>query len=578
MSKKEVYELALKHAVYNAYKHGGKAEFKVVVSKIAAENPDLRKRMREVIPIIRKAVEDANKMSLEEQEKFLRENYPELLEEKKEEKKEGLPPLPDVERFKVVKTRFAPNPDFVIHLGNARPAILSHEYARMYNGKMVLRFEDTDPRTKTPVLEAYRRIREDLAWLGVKWDEEYIQSLRMSIFYEVARKLIERGGAYVDDMSKEEFSKLLAEGKPHPNRDKPPEHNLELFDKMLRGYYGEGEAVLRVKTDIHARDKSIIDWVAFRVIDTDRYPHPLVGSRYIVWPTYNFAAAVDDHLLGITHIIRGKEHRQNTIKQQYLYDHMGWEYPVTLHIGRLKLEGFIMSKSEIRRILREKSGGYTGPDDPRFGTICGLRRRGILAESIRRVILEVGPKKTDASISYANLAAENRKILDPRAPRLLFVRNPRHYILEGLPSGGLKAVIPYHPDNAELGSREYVVTEGDEVSLDASDATTLKNGRIVRLMGLGNFLVKNSKLVLHSTSVEEARKVGAAIIQWVKTGESRPAIVLRPEGEELVCDTGLIEEKVPDTLGPGSHVQFVRYGFVRIENLTPTVRAVYAHQ
>ncbi len=574
-SEKEIYQLALKHAVYNAYKHEGKAELKHVISKIIGENPELRGMIKHVVEIAKRAVEEANKMSIEEQKRFLEENYPEMLEHKhvvEEEKK--LPPLPNVEGTKVVKTRFAPNPDFIIHLGNARPAILSYEYAKMYNGMMILRFEDTDPRIKTPLPEAYRLIREDLRWLGISWGEEYIQSLRLEIYYDVAKKLIERGGAYVDKCSKEEFTKLINSGKEPPNRSKTPEHNLELFDKMLEGHYGEGEAVLRVKTTLEAKDKSIIDWVAFRIIDTDKNPHPIVGSKYIVWPTYNFAAAVDDHLLGITHIIRGKEHKQNTIKQQYLYNHMGWKYPTTIHIGRLKLEGFIMSKSEIKRILQEMDTYYRDLGDPRFGTIRGLRRRGITAEAIRKVILEVGAKKSDASISYTNLAAENRKILDPIAPRIMFVKNPVYYKVK-LPSDSLEAKIPYHPDRNELGLRKYVVKNGDEIAIDYSDSRILEEKGSVRLMGLANFKVSGRILELHSKSIDEARRLNMQIIQWVLVRESIPAVIVKPEDEEIMYDEGLVENKLPQDK---EHAQLIRYGFVKIESTKPLFKAIYTHQ
>ncbi len=421
MASGDLERLLLGYALRDAVKHGGRASVGSVMSMLLGDHPGLRSRAREIASLARGIVERVNSMPLDKQRRLLSEQYPELarFEEKREEGERGLPPLPGAERGKV-KLRFAPNPDFVIHIGNARPAIVNYEYSRMYRGKMVLRFEDTDPRTKTPLKEAYELIRQDLRWLGVSWDEEYIQSLRMEVFYGVARRAIERGCAYVDNCGRE-GKEFLSRGEYCPTRDLSPEENLELFEKMLEGEFYEEEAVVRMKTDPRHPNPSLRDWVAMRIIDTEKHPHPLVGSKYVVWPTYNFAVSVDDHMMGITHVLRGKEHQLNTEKQLAVYKCMGWRPPFFIHFGRLKLEGFILSKSKIRKLLEERPGEFMGYDDPRFGTIAGLRRRGILSEAIRQIILEVGVKPTDATISWANLAAVNRKLLDERADRIMYV-------------------------------------------------------------------------------------------------------------------------------------------------------------
>ncbi|NPA47527.1 MAG: glutamate--tRNA ligase, partial [Thermococci archaeon] len=191
-------ETIMKHALINAVQHGGKANLKAVIGKVLGENPELRSKAKEIIPVVREVVEAVNGMSIEEQEAKLREIYPEFFEEKKEKKEEkkGLPPLPKAEKGKVV-TRFAPNPDGAFHLGNARAAILSHEYARLYDGKFILRFDDTDPKVKRPEPIFYDWIKEDLEWLGFKIDEIHIASDRLEVYYDYAEKLIRMGKAYV---------------------------------------------------------------------------------------------------------------------------------------------------------------------------------------------------------------------------------------------------------------------------------------------------------------------------------------------------------------------------------------------
>jgi len=208
--EKEIEELAKAYALLNAVEHGGKAVVGPVMGKIMAERPNLRSHAREVASIVRRIVGEVNKLGYDEQKRLLEEKYSWILDRRKKPRQEEkrLPPLPEAVEGRVV-TRFAPNPDFVIHLGNARPAILSYEYKVMYKGKMILRFEDTDPRTKTPLPEAYELIRQDLKWLGVKWDEEYIQSLRLEIYYNIAHELLAKGAAYIDNESPEEFRNML---------------------------------------------------------------------------------------------------------------------------------------------------------------------------------------------------------------------------------------------------------------------------------------------------------------------------------------------------------------------------------
>ncbi len=570
----DLRRLILKHAVANAVKHGGRASQGPVMNKVLGERPDLRARARDLARVVKDIVDYVNSLPREELERLASELLLAGEAPGRPSEERGLPPLPGAD--KGVVTRFAPNPDFVLHLGNARPALLSYIYAKeIYKGKMILRFEDTDPRIKTPLPEAYWAIKDDLKWLGISWDEEYIQSMRMELYYQVARKLIKRGGAYVDLCSREEVSRNRAMRRACPHRLQPVEDNLELFDKMLSGFFGEGEASLRVKTDLDHQDPSVIDWVAMRIIDTSRHPHPLVGDRYIVWPTYNFAAGVDDHLMGVTHIIRGREHMQNTVKQEYVYRHMGWEYPHVVNVGRLRLEGFILSKSKIRAIIEKRPGRFEGYSDPRFGTLAGLRSRGILSETVRETIYSLGVKVSDATISWDNLASLNRKKLDPISRRLMFVPDPVKLYIEGLPEGLMRASIPYHPDNRELGSRELAVgsdRKGAYVYVSRGDLERLPEHRGFRIMELANVeLVEfggGGEAVARylSQGVEDARRAGMPIIQWV-SGRPVGAVLREPEGLRYRIRRGFVEESI---LSLGDEVfQLVRVGFARVVSRSP---------
>ena len=570
-----VKRVALRYAVDNALRYG-KAKVGPVMNKVLGELKELRPYARRVAEIVQDVVNYVNSLAVED----LRRLSEELgLERKRvgEERKE-LPPLPNVDEWKRVCTRFAPNPDFAIHLGNARAAILSYEYARMYGGKFILRFEDTDPRIKSPLPEAYRSIEEDLKWLGISWDEEYIQSLRMEIYYDVVKKLIGSGGAYVDLCPAQRFRELRNVGKACPHREDPPEIQLERFDKMLEGYYGEGEAVVRIKTDLSYPDPAVRDWVAFRVIDTSKHPHPVTGDRYIVWPTYNFAAAVDDHLMGITHILRGREHAVNTIKQMFIYKHLGWRYPEVVNFGRVNIEGFILSKSRMKELLRRFGEKFLGIDDPRFGTIAALRRRGILPETVKKLILELGVKPTDAMISWENIASLNRKIADGVCKRVFVVENPVKLIIEGL-SLPREVSIRFHPSR-DLGVRRYVISK-PEVYVSKTDAEEALRKGGLRLMEFANVeLLGSNGTDVHGKlvggGVEEARSRGWSIVQWVPVEHAVRVVILRAEGMKLRRIVCVGEEALKNL--ESEVVQMVRIGFGRVDRVVRgSVYVIYAH-
>ncbi len=573
IDKERVRDIALKHALINAIKFNGKASINAVISKVFAEDPSLKASARDVAQVVKEVVDYVNSMNIEEQRNLLLSKWPEALEERRPESYrkgiEDLPPLPNDNKYEVITLRFAPNPDFVLHLGSARPAIIDYAYKLKYEGagkraKFILRFEDTDPRTKRPMPEAYDAIREDLRWLGIRWDEEYIQSDRMSIYYDIAKKMIERGGAYIaakgTDCTPEDWKKSKVTGVPCKNRNEDPSINLELFDKMLEGHYQEGEAVMVIKTDLKHPDPSVRDWVAMRIIDTTKYPHPRVGSRYIVWPTYNFSVSIDDHLMGITHILRAQEHSVNTVKQSFVYAHMGWEQPEAIHFGRLKIVGMTLSKTRLKTL------GIKW-DDIRLPTLAGLRNRGIQPEAIWNIMLQVGVKPTDATITSDNLFAENRKLIEPKANRYMAVINPVKVIIDNVQER-LIARLPMHPSYPERGYREIILEPINgkiELFIGRTDYEKLDKGSVIRLMELVNIEVLSKDDVvmarIHSKDLESARKANAPIIQWVPIN-GLPITVNRPEGMKIIEDKGMAERAVAQ-VSIGEIIQFMRYGFVK---------------
>lgn len=588
---KELREMIRKAALLNAVSHDGKAQAGAMVGKVLGEKQELRSRVKELSSVINIVVNEVNSLSLAEQKAIVERNWPETQKKEKPEEKK-LSPLPNADKYKQIVTRFSPNPDCVLHLGSARAIILSHEYARMYNGKFILRFEDTDPKVKKPSLEFYDSIRSDLKWLGVKVDEEYIQSDRLPIYYEYVEKLVGSGAAYVCECSAEKFHKIALARQACPCREVPASEQLERWHRMLNGGYKEGEAVVRVKTELDYPNPAVRDWPALRIIDTKKYPHPRVGSKYNLWPLYNLAAGLDDHLMGMTHIIRGKEHYTNMVRQKYMYKALGWEYPEAIHYGRLKITGAFLSKSKI--VAGIKDGTYAGFDDPRLGTFAALRKRGITPEAIKKMIIDVGIKSNDVTLSWENLYSYNRKILDASSNRYFFVSDPIELKVTQLPKT-FNARLPLHPQKPEMGFREYTVSpSGDEASasfwIAKKDAESLQQGKIIRLMELFNVEIQQvnkqatidavePKIMLVdakflSESYEDVRKIKAQLIQWIPKGTEYPCQV-------ILQDASVIEgfaENACKQLKPDAIIQFERFGFSRVDKVNEKMIAYYSHK
>jgi len=572
-------EAIRKIALLNALHYGGKAQFQPVLGKLLTEQPQFKAKIKELVPIINEVVKDVNSLSFEEQKRIVEEKWPEALLKEKVEEERALPPLSHVEKYKRVVTRFAPNPDCMIHLGNARAIILCDEYAKMYNGAFRLRFEDTDPRLKRSALPFYPAIREDLKWLGCRWDTEAIQSDRLPAYYEYAEKLLANGGAYVCTCTKERFHKLVLAKKSCPCRDLPCTVQLARWKCMLDGTYKEGKAVVRIKTNLNHPNPAVRDWPALRIINPKKYPHPRVGSKYRVWPLYNFSAGTDDHLMGITHIIRGKEHLTNQTRQEYMYKHLGWEYPEAIHYGRMKITGGLLSKSKIVEGVRK--GVFTGWDDPRLATFLALKKRGIQPETIRRLIIEIGPKTVDVTLSWENLYAVNRKIIDRIANRYFFVQEPRRITVKDI-ADSITTRLLLHPDDQERGFREFKIEPKNgeaEFWISAQDTTLVKDGKIIRLMGLFNVKVENVQTgvieaVFHSKGHEEARKLGAPLIHWIPKGTGIPCEVVMPNATTA---RGIAEDACRQ-LKPNDIIQFERFGFVRVDTINWKLSAYFAHR
>ncbi len=534
-------------AAYNAYEHGGKADQKSVISRFIALFPEEKARLKEYIPIIGNAVEEVNKLTPDEQRSIVEKIFPQWLEKKKVEEEKTLPDLPDTEMGNVVM-RMAPSPSGPLHIGHARMAILNDEYVKRYKGKLILRIEDTNPANILP--DAYRMIEDDLKWLEVEYHSLVLQSDRFELYYESFQKLLEMEKAYVAASPTELFKAKRQQSVPIDERNEPYEKNLKRWEKMLDGSYKKGEAFAVVKTDLTHPNPAIRDFIAFRIIDV---PHPRTGKKYRVYPMMNFSVAIDDHDLGLTHIIRGKDHLANTEKQRYIFNYMKWKIPFYLHYGKVSIENSILKTSLIKKGIA--NGEFYGWDDPRLGTLLAMRKRGINPGAIRRYWIETGIGDVDITFSWENLYAFNKHIIDPYSPRHFFVKDPLKLSMD-VP-GQLKARMPVFPKSKDTEYREYDVNSGD-VYISKEDYDKFK-GKEVRLKDLGNFIINDDKLSYVDNDLGKIKE-GIPIIHWLQSGFINYKI-MKPDG---TVDVGILEEHALKYLGKVNQLE--RYGYCNLIN------------
>ncbi len=551
-------EAIRKYALQNAVQFGGKATVGAVLGKVMAEDPALRTRAKEISALARSVIDQVNAMDPAAQRETLERLAPELLVKEVRTREAGLADLEGVQGE--VRMRMAPNPSGPLHVGHSRMAVLNDEYVKRYGGICYNRFEDTDPARIDP--DGYDTIPRDFEWLGVKIHKTIVQSDRFEIYYDISKKLLEMGKAYVCTCRPEDWRELKNHKKACPHREQSLAEQMARWDKMFDGSYKPEEASLMVKTDLQHPNPAIRDFVGLRIDDT---PHPRTGTRYRVYPLMNLAVAADDHLLDLTHVLRGKDHLNNTYRQEYVFDYFGWKKPVYIHYGRISLEDVQLSTSKMAKGIKE--GLYSGWDDPQLGTLGALRRRGIRPESLRRYWIDVGIKEVDIAFSWKTLYSFNRELIDDSADRYFFVSDPIELRVTGAPE--LTARAPLHPEHPERGVRELALGSDPRVLVSGED---LKSGpRMLRLKDLCNIEIDGGAAKYAGNDLSVLKK-GVQIVHWVPSGS--------PQAEVLMTDGSIIKGVAEKGLASavGKVVQLERFCYARVEQATPIMRCVFTHR
>lgn len=556
------------NSLLNAMRHGGTAKVGAVMSKILGEFPELRSSAPRVAKAVEDTVRRINSMTPSEQESLLAQKYPGSSWPREKEGRVGLPPLPNAKKGSAV-FRLPPEPSGFMHLGHAMAFTINYLYRETYEGKLWLRFEDTNP--KKVHKKYYESFRRGIEWLGITCDAEKNVSEDLELIYRYGRGLVEGGKAYACSCELEKVKKLRFEGTPCEHRGNSIETNLRTWEELVAKKHKEGSFVIRLRGDMGNVDYSLRDPNIFRIID---HVHPMTGTRYSLWPTYDLANAVEDEACGVTHILRSSEF--HTALQQQIREILSFRKVEVIQFSRFNFKGTPVQKRLLRPLV--EGGLVSGWDDPRMPTVEGVRRRGIVPEAIRRFTLQVGYTKTEHEYDWSLLFSVNRKVLDPISKRVFFVPNPAKLIVENAPETAV--TLPYHPE-WDLGSR--VIQVGSEFYIPKEDLLNLEAGSMFRLMDLYNLVLVDRGPPAVARYAGEGLTQESLKIQWV-TADNREVKVLVPG--VLFNDSGAFDpsslkelegyaEPAFSEAHEGEIVQFPRFGFVRLD---APGRVVLAHK
>ena len=481
-------------------------------------------------------------------------------------------------KHKSVHTRFPPEPNGYLHIGHAKSICLNFGLAKEYNGLCNLRFDDTNP-VKEDV-EYVDSIKADVEWLGFKWEgEPRYASDYFDALYGYAIELIEKGLAYVDELSPDEMREyrgtLTEPGKNSPYRNRSVEENLALFERMKNGEFAEGTLSLRAKIDMASPFMVMRDPVLYRIKFAS---HHQTGDKWCIYPMYDFTHCISDAIERITHSLCTLEFQDNRRLYDWVLENVSIERPLPhqYEFSRLNLEGTLTSKRKLLKLVND--GIVDGWNDPRMPTISGLRRRGYTPASLREFCRRIGVTKQDNVVEYSALEACIREDLNENAPRAMAVIDPVRVVIENF-EGEETLTAPNHPNRPELGERQLPFTK--ELYIDRADFREEANKQYKRLV-LGKEVRLRNAYVIKAERVEkdangeittifctydpetlgknpaDGRKV-KGVIHWVSAVHNHPAEFRLYDRLFTVPNPGAAEE-IESVLNPTSLV--VKHGFV----------------
>ena len=357
-----------------------------------------------------------------------------------------------------VVTRFPPEPNGFLHIGHAKSICLNFGVAAEWGGQCHLRFDDTNPTKEENVY--VESIKEDVRWLGWDWGEHlYFASDYFEQLYGFAVDLIEKGRAYVDDLSPEEISAqrgtLTRPGEESPYRTRPVEENLDLFRRMRAGDFEEGSRVLRAKIDMASGNLNMRDPVLYRILHA---PHHQTGDAWCIYPMYDFAHGQSDSIERITHSLCTMEFEDHRPLYDWILDALDIHHPQQIEFARLNVSHTVLSKRKLLQLVGD--GHVTGWDDPRMPTISGLRRRGYTPEAVRAFCDRISVARRQNTVDLALLEHTLREDLNRRAPRVMGVLRPLKVIIDNFPEGRVEEMEAVNnPEDPSMGTRRVPLSQ-----------------------------------------------------------------------------------------------------------------------
>ena len=496
-----------------------------------------------------------------------------------------------------VKTRFPPEPNGYLHIGHAKALTVDFGMAEQYGGTCNLRFDDTNP-TKEDV-EYVEAIKEDIRWLGFEWDQLLFGSSYFDKCYELAVKLIKKGMAYVDDLSKDEMREyrgtLTEPGKNSPYRDRSVEENLDLFERMKNGEFPDGAKTLRAKIDMASPNINMRDPAMYRI---KHVSHHQTGDKWCIYPMYDFAHPIQDAIEGVTHSLCSLEYEAHRPLYDWVVNACEFEHkPRQIEFARLNLTNTIMSKRYLRRLVEEHF--VSGWDDPRMPTLCAMRRRGYPAAAIRDFLARIGVAKADSIVDFAMLEHCVRDNLNATAPRYMAVIEPLKLVIDNWEDGKVEPVtLENMPNDETFGTRTLFF--GKELYIEKSDFMAEPVKKFFRLKPDGEVRLKGAYIVkcvswetdengevtcVHciydpETKSGECERKVKGTLHWLNAADAVKAefrhydVLMRDaaEGEEvgdftellnpnsLEVKEGFVEPGLADAK-PGDKFQFIRMGY-----------------
>ena len=399
-----------------------------------------------------------------------------------------------------IMTRFPPEPNGYLHLGHAKSLCINFGLAEKYGGKTNLRYDDTNPtKEDTEYVDA---IKEDIRWMGFKWEKELYASDYFDQLYEWAEQMINEGLAYVDDQTQEEISKgrgtVETPGVESPYRNRSIEENLRLFREMRDGKYADGEKVLRARIDMASPNMMFRDPILYRIKHAS---HHRTGDKWCIYPMYDFAHPIEDAIEGITHSICTLEFEDHRPLYDWVLRELGWwpDPPRQIEFARLNITTMIMSKRFIRALVEE--GKVDGWDDPRLSTLAAVRRRGYTPEAIRKFCDDIGVSKADSTIDIAQLEQCVREDLQLKVPAINVVKDPIKVVIDNYPEGGIEmCTVENNSKVPEMGTRE--IPFGRELWVDGEDFMEVPPKGYHRLY-IGNEIRLKTAYYVSATSCEK---------------------------------------------------------------------------